>query len=378
MRAVLTSLLLICVLATAVSAQRLLIETDTQEGVLLQRIDAEENAVKRTALLEQFASLYPNHEAVGWVLGQLQVVHLNAKQYDRVIEAGIRTLSLDPEDIAAAHNCLKAAEGRKDVDLIRRWAEQTYIAAKRVEQSRKPQDPDELKDWNTKVEYAKQVEQYTEYSLYFAALEAKEVKVKTSIVEALERRNPMSEYLAHLRTSQTQVVRQVDIEEAVASAERQFKRGEFNEDLLLMVAAHYMSKRRDPEKAIHYSNKVIQILNGKAKPEGTSDAEWETKRKQMLGTAYWMSGLLYSTGEQFHAADRALRNSLPLLRNSDMVAGALYHLGYVNYRLAEAGERIRIHDAVRFTRDCIAVNSAVQNQAMENLKSMRAEYNLQD
>ena len=60
-----------------------------------------------------------------------------------------------------------------------------------------------------------------------------------------------------------------------------------------------------------------------------------------------------------------------------MLAGAYYHLGYVNYRIAEAGERIRIHDAIRFTQQCIAINSAVQAQATENLKAMKAEYALQ-
>jgi hypothetical protein len=59
-----------------------------------------------------------------------------------------------------------------------------------------------------------------------------------------------------------------------------------------------------------------------------------------------------------------------------MLAGALYHLGYVNFRLAEAGDRIRIHQALEFTKQCISINSAVQMQAMENLKSMKAEYNL--
>jgi hypothetical protein len=60
-----------------------------------------------------------------------------------------------------------------------------------------------------------------------------------------------------------------------------------------------------------------------------------------------------------------------------MIAGALYHLGYVNFRIAEAGERIRIHDAVKFTEQCVAIPSAVQRQAQENLRSMKAEYNLQ-
>ncbi|HYZ85424.1 MAG TPA: hypothetical protein VE621_13525, partial [Bryobacteraceae bacterium] len=129
MRTILTRFLLLLIVATAASAQRLLIETDTQEGMLLQQIDAEQNSPKRTALLEQFAKSFPNHEAVTWVLGQLQTNYLEAKQYDKVLEAGTRSLSLDPDDVAAAHNCLKVAEAKKDIELIRRWSEQTSMVA---------------------------------------------------------------------------------------------------------------------------------------------------------------------------------------------------------------------------------------------------------
>ena len=90
-----------------------------------------------------------------------------------------------------------------------------------------------------------------------------------------------------------------------------------------------------------------------------------------------MAGLLFSTQEKFAAADKHLRAAVPYLSNSDMLAGAYYHLGYVNYRMAEAGERIKVHEAIRFTQQCIAIDSAVQRQAMENLKAIRAEYGLQ-
>jgi hypothetical protein len=119
------------------------------------------------------------------------------------------------------------------------------------------------------------------------------------------------------------------------------------------------------------------MLSTATKPAEMGVSEWDNKKRQMSGVANWMMGLLYSTQERFGMADRTLRLALPNLRSSDMIAGALYHLGYVNYRLAEAGDRIRIHDAVRFTTECIAINSAVQQQAIENMKSMKAEYNLQ-
>jgi len=364
-------------IGTAAFSQKLLIEVDTQEGHLLQQIDNETTAAKKLAMLEQFSKLFPNHEAINWVLGQMQLAYVSNAQYDKVLETGTKLLGLDPEDVSAAHNCLKAAESKKDVELIRRWADQTSVIARKVKQLKKPEDPDEVDDWKQNIEYSKQVEQYTEYAIYFAALQTKDNTTKAKLIDNLEQKNPTSEYLAQLRTSQTQVVRQVDIEEAVAAAEASFKKGEYNIDSLMMVANHLMTRRRDPEKVISYSNKLIEMLNAGARSPEMSEPDWDRKKHQMLGVANWMMGLLYSTQERFGLADRALRQALPNLKSSDMIAGALYHLGYVNYRLAEAGDRIRIHDAVRYTTECISINSAVQQQAIENLKSMKSEYNLQ-
>jgi hypothetical protein len=243
-------------------------------------------------------------------------------------------------------------------------------------QTKRPEEAEEIAEWKQKVDYARQVDQYSEYALYFAALQTKDNKIKSNLVETLEQRNPMSEYLAQMRSSPTTVIRQVDIEEAVKAAEESFRKGQYNEDLLMMVANYYMQKRRENDKIISYSTKLIDMLASKPRPEDMNEADWDRKKKTMTGTANWMLGLLYSTQERFALADRHLRAALPFLKNSDMIAGALYHLGYVNFRLAEAGDRIRIHQAVEFTRQCIGINSAVQVQAMENLKSMKAEYNL--
>lgn len=378
------SRILVLVVLSALSSatafgQKLLIEIDTQEGMILQQIDNEKDAAKKFALLEQFAKQFPNHEAATWVLSNIQQHHLENKNFDKVFETGTRILSIDPLELSAAHNCLRAAEAKKELPLIKLWSSQTSQVARKVMQLKRPEygDDEEVAEWKQKVEYARQVEQYTEYSLYFASIQTQDTKTKSNLIEALEQRNPMSEYLAQMRTSHTTVVRQVDIEEAVASAEVQFEKGEWNEDLLLMVATHYMQKRKENVKIVAYSQKLLEIIETKAKPEQISDAEWDHKKKNMIGTANWMVGLLLSTQEKFAAADKHLRAAVPYLRNTDMLAGAYYHLGYVNYRLAEAGERIRVHDAIKFTQQCISINSAVQAQAMENLKAIKAEYGLQ-
>jgi tetratricopeptide (TPR) repeat protein len=366
--------------APSAVSQRLVIEITTLEGQRLQSIDAEQDPAKKLVLLEDFAKKFPNHEAVTWVLSHIQQHYLTAKQFDKVFEAGTKLLSVDPTELSAAHNCLKAAEGLKNLNLVKLWSTQASQLARRNMQLKKPEfgDDDDVAEWKQKVEYARQVEQYTEYSLYFASLQSKDPKVKSNLIETLEQRNPMSEYLAQMRTAHTTVVRQVDIEEAVAAAESQFSKGEYNEDLLHMVATHLMQKRRDPEKVISYSLKLLDMLSTASKPEEITDAEWQHKKINMIGTSNWMVGLLYSTQNEYKLADKHLRAALAYLENSDMLAGAYYHLGYVNYQLAEAGERIRIHDAVRFTKDCIKIDSSVQNQAIENLKAMKAEYGLQD
>jgi hypothetical protein len=144
-----------------------------------------------------------------------------------------------------------------------------------------------------------------------------------------------------------------------------------------MVATHYMQQRKEEAKVIAYSQKLLELLATRAKPEEISDADWDSKKRNMIGMANWMAGLLLSTQEKFAADDQHMRAAVPYLRNSDMLAGAYYHLGYVNYRMAEAGERIKIHEAIRFTQQCIAINSAVQGQAIQNLQAMKAEYGLQ-
>jgi tetratricopeptide (TPR) repeat protein len=380
MRIGILSIALLILCAPSAVSQRLVIEVTTLEGQLLQAIDAEQDTAKKLALLEDFATKFPNHEAVTWVLSHIQQHYLAAKQYDKVFEAGTKILSIDPTELSAAHNCLKASEAMKDLRLVKLWSSQASQLARRNMQSKKPEfgDDNDVAEWKQKVEYARQVEQYTEYALYFASLQSKDPKVKSNLIETLEQRNPMSEYLAQMRTAHTTVVRQVDIEEAVAAAENQFSKGEFNEDLLHMVATHLMQKRRDPEKVINYSLKLLDMLATTSKPEEMSDVEWEQKKVNMTGTSHWMVGLLYSTQNQFKLADKHLRAALPYLKNSDMLAGAYYHLGFVNYQLAEGGERIRIHEAIKFTKDCININSAVQYQASENLKAMKAEYGLQD
>src|SRR5260370_16742603 len=83
MKSFLLGISLLLLVSTAAFSQKLLIETDTQEGQLLQQIDDEANEVKKQALLEQFPKTFPNHEERPRVFSQTPSLHITHIHTDK-------------------------------------------------------------------------------------------------------------------------------------------------------------------------------------------------------------------------------------------------------------------------------------------------------
>src|SRR5215469_16004055 len=147
----LNTLILISILTTgAALAQRHKLGTvnaETPEGQLLQQIGQTEDEGKKLQLMEQFAAQSPKHEAIGWVYEQMQTAYLKAGQPDKALETGDKLMAMDAEDLDAAHQNLKAAEAKKDPDLIRKWSNQTSVIARKVVESPQPKEADEVDAW---------------------------------------------------------------------------------------------------------------------------------------------------------------------------------------------------------------------------------------
>src|SRR5436305_1529303 len=146
-------LVLVLLLTLTLAGQqprKLTIDAETDEGKLLQQIERQADEPKKRALLEQFAAQYPKHQAAPWVYRQLQTIYMSEKEFDKTLDVGNRALGLDPDDLDAAYNNLKAAEGNKNVDVIKKWALQTSDIARKNARS-------------APADYAKQVALYCEY-----------------------------------------------------------------------------------------------------------------------------------------------------------------------------------------------------------------------
>jgi tetratricopeptide (TPR) repeat protein len=373
---------LIGCLAVPALAQRhkIDINAETAEGQLLQQIGTEQDPDKKLTLLEEFASKHPAHEGLPWVYGQLQPAYLKAQQYDKVFPVVEKLLAFDPTDAEMAHGALKAAEAKKDPDLIMKWAVATSDAARKAVESKKPEDEDELELWKHKVDFAKQVETYTEYSLFSTAIQTADPSKKIELIDKLAERNPNSQYMPQLDDQKFLAYRQLNnADKAVEVAEKLIAKNPTNEDMLIFTA-DYAFQKKDYPKALDYSTKVVDLMKAKPAPQGIAAEDWEKKKTTLLGVGLFMQGMINSSQAKYGPADQVLREALPYLEsNEQMKAAALFNLGLANYKLgdnAKSPNTQRILDALKFNQMCAAIKSPFQGQAQKNITVIRTQYRI--
>lgn len=356
--------------------QRFTINTETPEGQLLQQIGEQEDPAQKLALLEKFSAEYPKHESIPWVYAHMVRVAAKANQLDKALEAGEKALALDPEDLETAHEALKAAEAKKDPATLIAWAGKVSAAARKVAATPKPKEEDEVEDWKTAVEFARQLDVYTEYSLYALATQIAEAPRRIALIEALEAQNPESQYLpqiANLRFVSYLQAGQAD--KAVALAEKVIEKDQSNEDMLLAVADSYRRQKRDLDKVLAWCARTLELAATKPKPEGVTDEVWQTRRRQLTGRAHFVAGLTHAAQNNWVQADKELRAALPGIADDALMnAEALFYLGLANFRLGEKDcEPARIMDAVNFTKQAAAVKGPYQAPARQNLKAFQTK-----
>ncbi|MBI3471268.1 MAG: hypothetical protein HY013_07925 [Candidatus Solibacter usitatus] len=357
------------VAACALAQQSLgTVDAGTEEGNLLHQASNEEDAAKKLALLTDFAGKYAKSEKIGWVWSQIQQLHLKAGQFDKALEAGEKLAEKDPSDLECAHNNLKAAEGKKDPDVVKKWAGLTSQLAVKLAATPKPKEEDEVEAWKQRVDFAKQLNTYTEYSLFAAAVQAPDPRKRIELAEALRQRNPQSEYAKKMDPVEFKAYLQLnDRAGALTTAERVLATDQTDEDILVF-AANANAEKKDAEKAIQYSNKAIELLNTKPKPEGVSDADWTNKKNGTSAVAYFLAGSTYFGQNKLKEAETALRAGLaPSEGNEQLKAQILFYLSLAVHKQG------KLPEALQLSQQCAAIKSPFQAKAAENAKVLRAQ-----
>lgn len=353
------------------------VDTEKPEGKLLQEIGQENDAAKKAALMEQFIQQYPKTEETPAVLEQLQAIYVKAGDPDKILSAGERLLALDPADPEAALQCLKASEAKKDVAMVKKWSDVTSQNARKIVNGNKPADED-AESWKNEVDYAKQVDTYSEYALFSAAVQSRDPKVTIDMAETLQKRNPKSEYLPKIQQQLFVAYRQAGAnDKALALAEAVLATDQSDEDMLLVASDSYLQSKKDPEKVHLWTGKLVEVMNSKPKPEGVSDADWTAHKNQVMGAAHFINGKQYSAENKHAQVDQELKKALPLVDASPALASLkpelLFLLALSDYRLA-SGSPEKAQEAANYFRACAAIKSNYQTTAATNLKRIMTEY----
>ena len=363
--------LFLWLVALPLGAQRrsVTISPTTPEGRLLQQVRDESDDTKKLALAEQFLAQYPKHEGVPYVYLEMVGSWTKLGQFDKAMAGAEKLLAEDPNDLEPALAAVKAAEAKKDPDAVLKWAVLSSDLARKRAQATKAQDEDD-EAFKQRVDFARQLDTYTEYALYTAAAQTPEPAKRAALLKTLEGRAPESKYLSQAWGMYFMaLVQSGDMPAAVGVAEKVIAQGQGTEEMLAAAGDFYLRQNKEPQKVLDYSSKLTDLANTRAKPDGVSDADWQKRKNYFLGYGQWLTGALYSSQGKFSEADKTLKAALPLLEGDDQLkAGALYNIGLANHKLKNVAE------ALKFYEQCAAIQSPYQAPAAENVKSLRKVY----
>ncbi len=346
----------------------------TAEGKELQSIGAETDAARKAALLEEFSTRHAKHEAIGWVLTQLQQAYFKAGNLEKTLATGDKLIALDGGDWEAGLVNLQAAVGKKDSDAVLKFGPMTMEGARKAAQEPKKAGESE-EQFQYMATLAKDGVVYAEYAYSAAALAEPNAAKSIQLIEALEKQNPQSQYFASTVPKYVWAGRQGNLMPNLAAfGERAWARGAFYEDLLLTMADYHMQQVKDPDKAVRYAEKAAEVLTTKAKPEGISAGDWEKKKGASLGLAYWMAGTTLAGQNKPAQADKNLRAALPHIKDNAQLNGtALFYLGLMNYQMGKGKNPAQMAEAVGFMQQSAGIAGPFQAKASTNLAVMKRE-----
>ena len=355
--------------------KKLVVKPDTPDGNFLDLIGLETDFDKRVTLIEQFTTLFPHSESIGWAYSQLQEANFKDGKLDNALEAGDKLLQLDPEDLDAAGMNRQIATAKRDNALIKKYTDLSESIARRLANAPAGiDDPDGEATRKKRIETAGNLLVQREYALYDEAFSTTDVRKRISLLDELIKLNPRTRYLKDSLLLYYLAYRQLgDTASALSAATKLLQIDDSHVDVLLFVADYHFRRKQDVRKVLEYCDRIVAVVNTKKKPGALTDAEWNYQRTLYSGTAHYMAGTVYMNQNQHEAADRALRLALPNVRgNPALLPAVLTSLGWSNYQLGKYSE------AVGFYKQCLSFGGIYKEQAEKNLAAIKAEHDVQE
>ncbi len=352
------------------------INSESEQGALITQAGMAEDAAEKIQLLETFISRYGEHSAVGYAYLQLQGLYLPQNNFDKVIEYGQKLVAIVPGDVEVRHNLTKGYEGKQDWDALLPHLLETKPFAETDRQAPEPEYEDEVEAWQAKIDYAKGVVQYIEYSIYTSALKITDPQTKVNYMDALREHYPESEYAKQTADYYVQAYQQLgDFPKMFEAMETSIAANPNNEGYLFTLADTYVGQGQH-DKARDYAQQLLQVMVEKPMPDGQTPEGWA--KHQALFTAYGNYVLGKLQVIQAGDSKQAYRDARKLLltledtlkEQGGQVWGSLaYFLGICYVKLDIGGDNIAV--ATKWMSIASETASPYQGEAQNTLAAIR-------
>ena len=281
------------------------------------------------------------------------------------------------DEISDAYDALKKAQESKNAPDVKKWAVTTSKLARAEAAKPQPAEADQVAYWKERVEYAKSTDTFTEYALGVTAILPNLPPAQiVDLVETLAAQNPKSTYLTMTIPTYFGALTKSGggADKQIEGATKILAAVPDSEDALYALAEGNMTKQR-PDQAGTYAARLISTLISKPKPEGMSDADWNTKKSGLNGRGNYIAGVSACLRELWPECDKFLRAAVPLVGSQPALSGPTYfYLGLANYRIGLlTNNRPKIQEAIKFSNQSAAIAGPMQQQARQNAYAMEKD-----
>jgi hypothetical protein len=274
------------------------------------------------------------------------------------------------DDLEDSYTKLKDAVAKKDADATKASAAATVKLARAAQTAAKPTDAEEVEHWKQTIDYAKEVEGYTEYALGFVASQPGVDPAKTvDLIDALIDQNPKSKYIDDIATNAYLVA--LGKSGGAAGKQKQVAgmtkiiKGRPDNTVALQALVESGSSQ--------YAERLITAMKAKTKPEGFSDNDWEKQRSAALATGYFTAGYLALQKQIWVDCDRNMKAAAPLLAGDPNRLGvAIYGQGVCTFNLGKmTNDKTKMLAGEKLVEQSSTIKSSVQTQAYRDMAVMK-------
>ncbi len=278
-------------------------------------------------------------------------------------------MSASPDELEDSYAKLKDAVAKKDADAVKTDAAATLKFAQELINAPKPSDADEAKNWAQRVEYGKEVSNYTEYALATTAELVSEPAKTVELIDALLAQNSKSQYLNDAAANAYLVaLGKVPGGSAAKQLDGMAKIAKGRPDNIVALLALI-----DARPSLLYANQLLAAAR-KPKPEGVSEADWEKTKNEALGSGYFHLGNINGQKQGWIDCDKNLKLALPLIQNTNKLGTAYFSLGICDYQFGKlTNDRTKMQAGQQYMEKAAATKGPYQNQAYQQNNAMKAE-----